>query len=49
MHVVIGRGSQVERIFSIAGIGQGLLVFFDREQAVAALADNLDDRRDAGA
>jgi hypothetical protein len=24
-------------------------LFVDREQAVAALADNLDDRRDAGA
>jgi anti-sigma B factor antagonist len=49
MHVVIGRGSQVERVFSIARIGQALPVFFDREQAVAALAGSPDGRPDAGA
>jgi anti-sigma B factor antagonist len=49
MHVVIERGSQVERVFQIAGVGEAVPLFFDREQAVAALADNLDDRRDAGA
>jgi anti-sigma B factor antagonist len=49
MHVVIARGSQVERVFHIAGVGEAVPLFFDREQAVAALADNLDDRRDAGA
>jgi anti-anti-sigma factor len=49
MHVVIERGSQVERVFSITGVGEAVPLFFDREQAVAALADDLDDRRDAGA
>ena len=49
MHVVIGRGSQVERVFSIARIGQALPVFFDREQAVVALAGSPDGRPDAGA
>jgi anti-anti-sigma factor len=49
MHVVISSGSQVERVFSIARIGQALPVFFDREQAVAALAGSLDGRPDAGA
>lgn len=49
MHVVIGRGSQVERVFSIARIDQALPVFFDREQAEAALAGSPDCRPDAGA
>jgi hypothetical protein len=49
MHVVIGRGSLVERVFRIAGIGQALPVCFDREQAVTALAWSPDGRPDAGA
>ena len=49
MHVVIGRGSQVERVFSIARIGQALPVFFDREQAEAALDGSPDGRPDTGA
>jgi hypothetical protein len=49
MHVVIGRGSLVEQVFRIAGIGQALPVFFDREQAVTAPAGSPDDRPDAGA
>ena len=49
MHVVIEAGSQVERVFRIAGVGEAVPLFVDREQAVAALADNLDDRRDVGA
>jgi Mor family transcriptional regulator len=39
----------VERVFRIAGVGEAVPLFVDREQAVAALADNLDDRPDAGA
>jgi anti-anti-sigma factor len=49
MHVVIEPGSHVERVFRIAGVGEAVPLFVDREQAVAALADNLDDRPDAGA
>jgi anti-sigma B factor antagonist len=37
LHVVIGPGSQVERIFGITGIGEAMPVFSDREQALAAL------------
>jgi stage II sporulation protein AA (anti-sigma F factor antagonist) len=42
MHLVIGPGSHVERIFGIAGIGEALTVFSSREQALAALAGRLD-------
>jgi hypothetical protein len=49
MHVVIEPGSHVERVFRIAGVGEAVPLFVDREQAVAALAHNLDDRPDAGA
>jgi anti-sigma B factor antagonist len=38
MHTVIAPGSQVERVFRIAGIDRALPTFFDREEAVEALA-----------
>jgi anti-sigma B factor antagonist len=34
---LIGRGSQVERVFRIAGVGEALPVFDDRERAISAL------------
>jgi anti-sigma B factor antagonist len=39
MHVVIARESQVERVFTIAGIDLALPVFRDRSEAVNALDD----------
>jgi anti-anti-sigma factor len=39
MHVLIGPGSQVERIFSITGVSAAMPVFNDRDQALAELAD----------
>jgi anti-sigma B factor antagonist len=38
MHTVIAPGSQVERVFRITGIDRALPTFFDREEAVTALA-----------
>ena len=38
LHVLIGPGSQVERIFSITGISAAMPVFNDRHQALAELA-----------
>jgi anti-anti-sigma factor len=38
MRVVIGPGSQVGRIFRIAGVEQALRVFVDRDEALAELA-----------
>jgi anti-sigma B factor antagonist len=37
MSIVIGRDSQVDRVFGIAGIARALPVYFDREQALAAV------------
>jgi anti-sigma B factor antagonist len=37
MNVLIGPGTQVERVFRIAGVGEALSVFSDRDQALAAL------------
>jgi anti-anti-sigma factor len=37
MHIVIRPGSQVERIFGIAGITHALPVFTDRERALTSL------------
>jgi anti-sigma B factor antagonist len=47
MHVLVGPGSQVERVFQIAGIADAMPVFSDRELAVAALL-NGDGRPAAG-
>jgi anti-sigma B factor antagonist len=38
MHTVIGRDSQVERVFRIAGIDRVLPLFFDRDEALGVLA-----------
>jgi anti-sigma B factor antagonist len=38
MHLLVGRGTQVERVFGIAGIGRALPLFFDREEALGGLA-----------
>jgi anti-anti-sigma factor len=35
-HTVISRGSQIERVFTIAGIDRALSVFVDRGEAIAA-------------
>lgn len=37
MHVLVGEGSQVERVFQIAGIADAMPVFSDRRLALAAL------------
>jgi anti-sigma B factor antagonist len=39
MHVVVAEGSQVERIFEIAGVNGALPVHRDREAALAALGE----------
>jgi anti-sigma B factor antagonist len=39
MHTVIAPGSQVERVFTIAGIDTALPVFLDRADAIAALSN----------
>ena len=36
--VVVGEGTQVARVFEIAGVGEAVDVFTDREEALAALA-----------
>ena len=38
MHILIGPGSQVERVFRIAGLYEALPVFSDRQLALAGLA-----------
>jgi anti-sigma B factor antagonist len=35
--VVVGPGTQVERVFGIAGVGEALHLFSDRDQALAGL------------
>jgi anti-anti-sigma factor len=37
LHTVVSRGSQVERVFELAGIGTCLPIFRDRDAAIAAL------------
>jgi anti-sigma B factor antagonist len=37
MHTVIAPGSQVERVFAIAGINRALPLYFSREEAIQAL------------
>jgi anti-sigma B factor antagonist len=37
MHTVIAPDSQVERVFRLAGIDRALPIFFERDEAVAAL------------
>ena len=44
---VIGAGSQVDRVFGIAGVDEALPLFPDREAAMAALAAG-HGREDAG-
>ena len=43
MHTVVAPGSQVERVFQLAGIDRALLVFSGRDQAVARLNDAAPD------
>ncbi len=38
VHILIGPGSQVERVFRIAGVYEALPVFSDRERALGPLA-----------
>jgi anti-sigma B factor antagonist len=35
---LVGEGSQVERVFGVAGVGEALPLFPDRQAAIAALA-----------
>ena len=44
MNVLIRSGSQVERVFGIAGISEALPVYFDREAALVALAEGREKR-----
>jgi anti-anti-sigma factor len=37
IHIVVAEGSQVERVFAIAGIGRALPLFLDRDEAIAAV------------
>ena len=37
LHTVISRGSQLDRVFEIAGIGRALPLHLDREAALAAV------------
>jgi len=37
-HTVVAEGSQVARVFTIAGIAQTLSVYVDRDEAIAAVA-----------
>jgi anti-sigma B factor antagonist len=37
LHLVVSDGSQVERVFTLAGIGSALPIFLDRDAAIAAL------------
>jgi anti-anti-sigma factor len=49
LHVLIGPGSQVERIFSITGVSAAIPVFTDREQALSELAARRgESTKDAG-
>jgi anti-anti-sigma factor len=43
LHTVIAEGSQVERVFALAGIGLALPLFLDRDEAVAALGPRATD------
>jgi len=38
LHTVVAAGSQVERVFALAGIDRALPLHLDRDQAIAALA-----------
>ncbi|HEY1238641.1 MAG TPA: STAS domain-containing protein [Solirubrobacterales bacterium] len=42
---LIGAGSQVDRVFGIAGVAQALPVFSDRDAALAALASGGTDQK----
>jgi anti-anti-sigma factor len=37
LHTVVSPGSQVERVFALAGIGKAIPIFVDRADAIAAL------------
>ena len=50
LHTVVSRGSQVDRVFKIICIDRALPVFFERDQAIAALdGAPRQRRRDAAA
>jgi anti-sigma B factor antagonist len=40
---VVGTGSQVERVFGVAGVGEALPLFPDRQAAMVALAGDRSD------
>ena len=37
LHTVVSEGSQVERVFALAGIGKAIPIYLDRAEAIAAL------------
>jgi hypothetical protein len=43
LHTVVAEGSQVERVFGLAGIGLALPLFLNRDEAVAALGPGASD------
>jgi anti-sigma B factor antagonist len=49
VNVLIGAGSQVDRVFGIAGVTEALRVFTDREQALVALTEARDAHSQNGA
>jgi anti-sigma B factor antagonist len=49
VNVLIGAGSQVDRVFGIAGVTEALRVFTDREQALVALTEARDAHSQDGA
>jgi len=42
INIVVAEGSQVERVFDIAGIGVTLPLFPDRDEAITALEERAD-------
>jgi anti-anti-sigma factor len=44
LHTVISRGSQIERVFTIAGVDRALSLFLDRDEAIAAASASETER-----
>jgi anti-anti-sigma factor len=48
MRVVVGSGTQVDRVFRIAGVADALPVYHDRAAALVAMPNPENDQGDAG-
>jgi hypothetical protein len=46
--VVVGSGTQVDRVFRIAGVADALPVYHDRAAALVAMPNPENDQGDAG-